>query len=93
MPYVALRFDVLLEVLLEPFYVSNLVGDYVVSKRVYSVCFISLSHGVTLIDLVELYMLDFDVVFCMDCLHHAFYAIDCRTRVVDSNSQMSISYS
>jgi len=65
-PFIAMRFDVLPEVLLEPFSVSTPVGDSVVAKRLYRRCPIFLSHRVTLIDLVELDMIDFDVIFGMD---------------------------
>ncbi|WMV55223.1 hypothetical protein MTR67_048608 [Solanum verrucosum] len=43
---------------------------------------IFLSHRVTLVDLVELDMLDFDVIFGMDWLHSCYASIDYRTRVV-----------
>lgn len=33
-------------------------------------------------DLVELYMLDFDVILGMDWLHACYASIDCRTQVV-----------
>ena len=62
MPFVAIRFDVLSNVLLEPFSVSTPVGDSIVAKRVYRNCFVSLSHRVTRVDLIELDMLDFDVI-------------------------------
>ncbi|XP_049406156.1 uncharacterized protein LOC125869760 [Solanum stenotomum] len=57
-PYVAMMFDILLDVLLDPFYVSTPVGDSIMAKRVYRMCLISLSH-----------MLDFDVILVMDWLH------------------------
>ncbi|KAH0658133.1 hypothetical protein KY289_026881 [Solanum tuberosum] len=57
-PYVAMRFYVLPDVLLEPFYVSTLVFYSIVAKRVYRKCHVSLSDRVTLVDLVELDMLD-----------------------------------
>ncbi|WMV24604.1 hypothetical protein MTR67_017989 [Solanum verrucosum] len=81
-PYIAMRFDGLLEVLSEPFSVSTPVGYSVVAKRVHRRCPISLSHRVTLIDLVELDMIDFDVILGMDWLHSSYAFIDCRTRVV-----------
>jgi len=81
-PFVSMRFDVLLEVLLEPFSVSTLIGDSVVAKRVYRKCAVSLSHRVTLVELVELYILDFDIILGMDWLHSCYASIDCRTRVV-----------
>ncbi|WMV24599.1 hypothetical protein MTR67_017984 [Solanum verrucosum] len=82
-PYIAMRFGVLLEVFLEPFSVSTPVGDSVVAKRVYRRCPISLYHIVTLIDLVELDMIDFDIILGMDWLHSSYAFIDCRTRVVN----------
>ncbi|KAH0664080.1 hypothetical protein KY284_029011 [Solanum tuberosum] len=79
--YVAMRFDVLLDVLLEPFYVSTPIGDSIVAKRVYRKCPISLSRRVTLVDLVELDMLDFDVILGIIWLHSFYASIDYRTRV------------
>ena len=43
---------------------------------------ISLSSRVTLVDWIELVMLDFDVILGMDLLHFCFASIECRTRVV-----------
>ena len=40
-----------------------------VAKRVYIKSLVSLSHKVTLVDLVELDILDFDVILTMDWLH------------------------
>ena len=36
----------------------------------------------TLTDLIGLDIFDFDIIFCMDCLHAWFASIDCRNRVV-----------
>jgi len=58
------------------------VGDSIVAKRVYRGCPISFPNRVTLVDLVELDMLDFDVILGMDWLHACFASIDCRTRIV-----------
>jgi len=81
-PFVAMKFEIFPEVLVEPCLVSTLVGDSVVAKRVYRSCPISLSHRVTLVDLVELDMLDFDAILGMNWLHACYASIDCRTRVV-----------
>ena len=81
-PFVAMKFVILPEELLEPFSVSIPVGNSIVAKRVYRSCPISLSYKVTLVDLVELDMLDFDVILGMDWLHACYASIDCRTRVV-----------
>ncbi|WMV13916.1 hypothetical protein MTR67_007301 [Solanum verrucosum] len=61
-PYVAMRFDMLPDVLFDPFDVSTHVGDSIVAKRVYRKCPVSLSYRVTFVDLVELDILDFDVI-------------------------------
>ena len=52
------------------------------SKRVYKGCPISLPNRVTLVDLIEIDMLDFDVILGMDWLHACFASIDCRTVIV-----------
>ena len=51
-------------------------------KKVYKSCPILLSNKFTLVDLVELDMLDFDGIFGMDWLHACFASIDYTTRVV-----------
>ncbi|KAH0680946.1 hypothetical protein KY285_021901 [Solanum tuberosum] len=74
-PFVAMKLEMLPDVLEKPFLVSTPVGDSVVAKRVYRGCPISLSHKVTLVDF-------FDVILGIDWLHACFASIDCRTRVV-----------
>jgi len=76
-----MRFDVLRDMLVDPFSVSTLVGDSIVAKRVYKMSR-SLTHRVTHVDLVELDMLDFDVILGLDCLLSCYSSIDCRTSVV-----------
>ncbi|WMV41353.1 hypothetical protein MTR67_034738 [Solanum verrucosum] len=61
-PYVAIRFNISLNVLLDPFFVSTPIGESIQAKRVYRNCHVSLSHRVTHVDLVELDMLDFDII-------------------------------
>ena len=53
-----------------------------VAKRVYKGCPISLPNRVTLVDLIELDMLDFDIMLGMDWFHACFASIDCRLKVV-----------
>lgn len=67
---------------MNPFSVSTLVGDSVVGKRVCRGGLISLPNRVTLVDFLELYMFDFEVIFAVDWLHACFDSIDCRTRIV-----------
>lgn len=52
-PYVSIGFDILPYVLLKPFSVSTLVGDSIMTKRVYRKHPVSLSHSVTHVDLAE----------------------------------------
>lgn len=42
-----------------------------------------MSHKVTLVDLVELEMMGFDVILVMDWLYASNASIDCRIRVVN----------
>ena len=77
-----MKFDVLPNVFHEPYSVSTLVGYFVLFKRFYRGCPISLPNRVTLVDLVELEMLDFNVILGMDWLHAFFASIDCRPRIV-----------
>ena len=87
-PLVAMKFEIVPDILDEPFSVSTPEGASVVVIRVYKGCLISFHKRVTLIDLIELDMLDFDVILGMDCLQACFAYIDCRTRVVKINFQM-----
>ena len=84
-PLVAKMFDILPNILHEPFLVPTLVGKSVLVKRVYRNCPISLPNRVSYVDLVKLDMLDFDIILGMDWLHACFASIDCRTRVVRFN--------
>ena len=65
-PYIAVQFNVSPETLSEPFLVSTLVGDPVIAQRVYRNCPVTVSQKVTLADLVELEMVDFNVIIVMD---------------------------
>lgn len=61
-PYMAMRFDIFLNMLLDPFFISTLIDESIVSKRVDKKCPISSSRRVLHVVLVDLYMLDFDVI-------------------------------
>ncbi|KAH0672886.1 hypothetical protein KY284_023973 [Solanum tuberosum] len=80
-PYVAMNFDVFPENLSEPFSVCTPVGESILAERVYCDCTISVNHKSTMVDLVELDMVDFDVILGMDRLYACYVSIDCRTRV------------
>ena len=65
-PYIAVNFGVSPKILAEPFSVSTLVGKSIIARWIYMNCPIMVSQKVTLVDLVELEMTNFDVIFCMD---------------------------
>ena len=72
-PLVAKKFNILPDVLHEPFIVSTTMGELGVEKRVYRNCPIILPNRVFYVELVELDMLDFDVILGM----HWFRAFFC----------------
>src|SRR5687768_2998402 len=89
-PYVSMRFSVKPELLKSPFSVSTPVGESIIARTIFRNCPISVFHKIIPCDLVELEMVDFDVILGMDWLYDSYASVDCRTRVVNSNSQMSL---
>ena len=77
-----MKFEILPDLLEEPFSVSTPVGDSVVVNKVYNGCPITFPNRVTLVDFIELDMLYFDVIFGKDWLYACFASNDCRTRIV-----------
>ena len=65
-PYVANNFDILLEKLCESFGVSIPIGEFILAERVYCDCHVSINQKNTMVDLVELDMINFDVILDMD---------------------------
>ena len=63
---VARMFDILPDVLIEPFSVCTPMVDSIIPKRVYRKCLVMLPNRVTLVDLVEFDMCYFDIIFGMD---------------------------
>ena len=80
--FVYMMFEIILDVLNETYLVSTLVSDSVVESRVYRSCPISLYHKLTLVDFVELEMLDFDVILGIDLLNARYSSTDYHTRIV-----------
>ena len=81
-PYIAVHFSVSPETLSKSFSISTIIGNPVIARRVYRNCSVTVSHKVTLADLVELEMVYFDVVKCMDGLYSCYASVNCRTRIV-----------
>ena len=79
---VSRKFDVFINVLIEPFSVCTPMGDSVVAKRFYRKFHVMLPNRVALTDLVELDMFDLDIILGMDWINDCFASIDCRTRVL-----------
>lgn len=67
--YFAMRFYLLPNVLLDCFSVTTPIGGSILGKNVYRICSVSLSLRVTLVYLIEFYMLTFDGIFVMDWFH------------------------
>ena len=61
---------------------STSVSELVVAKGVYRNCPIMLPDRVSYVDIVELYMLDYDIILGMDWFHTFFASIECRSRVL-----------
>lgn len=74
-PYVVMRFCISLGMISYPFNISNPVDKSIVAKRFYWFFSIFISHIVTQIDLVELYMLDFYVILGVDSLYACYTSI------------------
>ena len=79
-PLVAKMFDILPDILHEPFLVSTPVGESIVAKRVYRNCPIMFPNRVSYVELVELDMLYFYIILGMDWFHTFFASIDCRKK-------------
>ncbi|KAF3652621.1 hypothetical protein FXO38_15996 [Capsicum annuum] len=80
--YVVVGFGFEPKVIVETFIVSTFVGDSVIARRVYRNCVVSILRRDTVVDLIELDMVDFDAILGMDWLYSCYAILDCRTRKV-----------
>lgn len=65
-PYMANYFGFDHECILDPFSISTLVGDCIMARKVYRGC-VMLVHGrETLVDLIELDLVEFNMILKMD---------------------------
>ncbi|XP_070013394.1 uncharacterized protein [Nicotiana sylvestris] len=81
-PYIAKKFGIEPEKFCEPFEVSTPVGESVIARYIYKGCPVKVRHRLTVADLVELEMLDFDVIMGMDWLESCYAKVGCRTKIV-----------
>ena len=65
-PYVSMNFEVIPNKLSEPFNISTPIGKSILAERVYFDCPVFINHESTMTDVIELDMVDFDVIICMD---------------------------
>ncbi|XP_070004651.1 uncharacterized protein [Nicotiana sylvestris] len=78
-PYVAMKFGIEPDQLHEPFSTSTSVGESITATRVYRGCVVMVRGRETMVDLIELGMVNFDVIKGMDWLYSCFAMLDCRT--------------
>ncbi|XP_075088532.1 uncharacterized protein LOC142170504 [Nicotiana tabacum] len=81
-PYIAKKFRIKPEKLCEPFEVSTPVGESVITRCIYRGCLVKVHQRLTVADLVELEMVDFDVIMGIDWLESCYTTIGCRTKIV-----------
>ena len=84
-PLIAEKFEIFPHILNESFMVSTPMGESVVAKRLYRNCSIVFPNRVSHVELVELYMFEFDVIFGLYWLHACFAVIYYITMVVKFN--------
>ena len=65
-PYIVVNFEIIYKKHSEPFCDSTTVGESILVDRVYCCCPVSINHKSTMGYLVELDMVYFDVILCMD---------------------------
>ncbi|WMV54574.1 hypothetical protein MTR67_047959, partial [Solanum verrucosum] len=68
----AIRFDVSPDMLFDPFSAATPISESIVAKRVLTNCPVSLSHRVGYVDLIEPYILDFNVILDMKMISTGF---------------------
>ena len=74
-----MKFEIYPKKLSETFSISTSVGESILEERVYCDCPICVSHKSTMVDLIELDMVDFNVILGIDWLHPCYASVDCRT--------------
>lgn len=77
-PFLDIKFCMSPEILREPFLVYTLVGESVVSCRVYRAYLALVLHKVIPCDLVVIEMVYFDVILGINWLYPSYAFIDCK---------------
>nr|XP_009758998.1 PREDICTED: uncharacterized protein LOC104211608 [Nicotiana sylvestris] len=66
----------------DPLLVATLVGESLLAEYVYRACQIRVDGRDTLVDLIVLDMIDFDILMEMDWLSSCYAIIDCHAKIV-----------
>lgn len=66
-PYLDTMFEILFKSLFESFNIFTQIGKSILAERVYKYCTISIYHRDTILDLLEIDMVDFNVILGMSC--------------------------
>lgn len=75
-PYVAIYFCFGPKYILDHFFVSTLVGKSIVVRKFYRGYVLTIYDRETLVDLIELEMLNFNVILAMDWLYSCYMSLD-----------------
>ncbi|XP_075101689.1 uncharacterized protein LOC142177123 [Nicotiana tabacum] len=81
-PYISKKFGIEPKKLCEPFEVSTPIGESVIARHIYRGCPVKVYHHLTVADLVELEMVDFNVIMGMDWLGSCYATMGYRTKIV-----------
>ncbi|XP_075108850.1 uncharacterized protein LOC142180697 [Nicotiana tabacum] len=80
--YFALRFSRQSELLNDPFLVATHVGESLLAEYVYRACQIQVEGRDTLVDLIVLDIIDFDMLMGMDWLSFCYAIVNCHAKIV-----------
>lgn len=81
--YVVVHFNFGPKCISYPLLVSTSVSNSIVAREIYRHCVVSVHNRETLVDLIDLYMVDFDVIFGMNYLYLCYASQGCRTQKVN----------
>lgn len=70
--FVAMYFGLGPKTIFDPFSVSTSMVDSIVARKIYRGRMVSIFHRETLVDLVDLDMVNFNVILWMDWLHSCY---------------------
>lgn len=81
-PYFVKNIGLIFEHLETSYLVSNPVGDSIQVTQFYKGCAVSILGHSTIVDFMELEIVDFDVIIGTDWFSFCYAIVDCHTKVV-----------